>query len=173
MWNHFKCLVLLLSKFFYHIYQCTLHGIHMHRFKLVAWWRSDSLARYQCQKHSSLTQGLNVLFYYPVEFFKMHVQILLLMFFLQWIAFCEGLPDCLYSLNFDSAEDTRVIFCCLSWNLYRKSHNLQYNSWLISTSDFDSSQNCTSTNYSRIVWEGHAIFCFSRFNKITTSKKMM
>ena len=43
----------------------------------------------------------------------------------------------------------------------------------ISTSDFDSSQNCTSTNYSRIVWEGHAIFCFSRFNKITTCKRMM
>ena len=55
-----------------------------------------------------------------------------------------------------------------------KSHGLQYNSWLIGTSDFESSQNCTideplgecnlrifkitSTYYSRIVQEGRVIF---------------
>ena len=42
----------------------------------------------------------------------------------------------------------RIIDC----NLYRKSHDLEYNSWLIGTSDFESSQNCTSLEASAI-WE--------------------
>ena len=59
---------------------------------------------------------------------------------------------------------------------YRKSHDLEYNSWLIGTSDFESSQNCTSllrifkilsTYYSRIVREDRVIFIYSTFNKIT------
>ena len=28
-------------------------------------------------------------------------------------------------------------------SMYRKSYNLEYNSWLIGTSDFEGSQNCT------------------------------
>ena len=64
----------------------------------------------------------------------------------------------------------------------RKSHDLEYNSWLIGTSDFESSQNCTSHSasaiwefsksrvpiihelYKKVVW----FFIYSTFNKITS-----
>ena len=67
-------------------------------------------------------------------------------------------------------------------DLYRKSHDLEYNSWLIGTSDFESSQNCTSLQgsaiwefsksqvpiihelYEKVVW----FFIYSTFNKITS-----
>ena len=67
-------------------------------------------------------------------------------------------------------------------DLYRKSHDLEYNSWLIGTSDFESSQNCTSLKasaiwefsksrvpiiyelYEKVVW----FFSCSTFNKITS-----
>ena len=57
--------------------------------------------------------------------------------------------------------------CPGPWTKYRKSHDLEYNSWLIGTSD-------TSTYYSRIVREGSTIFFIdSTFNKITNCKRMM
>ena len=68
------------------------------------------------------------------------------------------------------------------YNKYRKSHDLEYNSWLIGTSDFESSQNCTRLKvsviweflksrvpiihelYEKVVW----FFIYSTFNKITS-----
>ena len=66
-------------------------------------------------------------------------------------------------------------------SMYRKSYNLEYNSWLIGTSDFESYQNCTSLKasafwefsksqvpiihklFEKVVW----FFVYSTFNKIT------
>ena len=65
-------------------------------------------------------------------------------------------------------------------NVYRKSHYLEYNSCLIGTSDFESSQNCASLKasaiwefsksrvpvihelYEKVVW----FFIYSTFNKL-------
>ena len=70
-------------------------------------------------------------------------------------------------------------------NKYRKSHDLEYNLWLIGTSDSESSQNCTSLKaraiwefskswvpiihelYEKVVW----FFIYSTFNKITNCKR--